>query len=176
MSEIGKEYGTALFALALEKGAVQEYADALTLVEQALEQQEEYLSFLVCPSIPMGERTAALREAFGARVPEDVLSFLQLMCQRARIACLADALAQYRALLDECMRTVSAKVTCAVALSDEQKERLERKLEHKLGRHVQAEYEIDEQLLGGFVVKVDEKTLDASLRQRLREIKEVMKS
>ena len=176
MNEIGKEYGTALFALACEQSATQEYADALTLIEQTFDQQPQYLDLLICPSIAMDERLRALREAFGACLPETVLSFLQLMCEKARMSCLGEAISQYRALLDESLRTVSAKVISAVELSPEQKQRLEQALEKKLACHVKAEYEIDGQLLGGLVVEADGKTLDGSLRHRLHEIKEVMKS
>lgn len=176
MNEVGKEYGAALFALACEQNATQEYAKELCLVESVFAQNPEYLDLLLCPGVAKQERIASLEQTLGSQLSPTVLSFLQLMCEKSRLSLFDKAVEEYRALLDESLRTVSAKVTSAAELTPEQKERLEKALEKKLQRRVKAEYEIDGQLLGGLVVEADGKTLDGSLRHRLRQIKEVMKS
>lgn len=176
MNEVGKEYGAALFALACEQNAAEQYADELTLVEQTLAQSPEYVTLLLCPGVAKQERIDLLAKTFGAQVSRTVLSFLQLMCEKSRLSCFDKAVQEYRALLAQSLRTVSAKVTSAAELTPAQKQRLEKALEQKFARRIKAEYEIDEQLLGGLVVEADGKTLDGSLRHRLYEIKEVMKS
>ena len=79
MTQTGREYGTALFMLALEKDKKHEYRDALETVCSIFKAEPEYIEFLASPSIPMSERLGAVEAAFGAYVPEDVVSYIQLL-------------------------------------------------------------------------------------------------
>lgn len=60
MTEIGKEYGTALFMLACEENAKQEFSNGLNVVTSALRENPDYQEFLSSPGIPLGERISAL--------------------------------------------------------------------------------------------------------------------
>ena len=61
---MSKEYGTALFSLALECGREQAYAEALDQVEAAFSENPAYFDFLSAPNIPMSERLAAIGQSF----------------------------------------------------------------------------------------------------------------
>ena len=65
MTEMSKEYGEALFALAKECDAVDEYKEALDTVSSVLRENPEYIDFLDSPSIAKNERTNAVLSAFG---------------------------------------------------------------------------------------------------------------
>ena len=69
---------------------------------------------------------------------------------------------------------VAATITSVVPLTDDEKQRLVEKLEKTSGKKVAAKWEIDESILGGIVVEMDDKILDGSLKRRLHEVKEVM--
>ena len=68
----------------------------------------------------------------------------------------------------------TARVVSAISMTDEQKAALVKKLEKMSGHIVTAEYEIDETLLGGVVVHMDDTVIDGSLKQQLKEVKEVI--
>lgn len=174
MSEIGKEYGTALFMVACEDNEKRQYADALECVRRVFEEQPEYEQFLSSPSIPLRERMDAIEQAFGGRVPERVLCYLMLLCEKGRMDSFMRSVDEYNALYDASERISDVKVTSAVPLTEAEKQKLERKLEAVLGGTVNAAYAVDESLLGGLMVEADGKIMDGSLRRRLREIKDVM--
>lgn len=174
MNEISKEYGTALFALACEENAKHEYASALDLITGIFSEQPDYKVFLASPSIPLSERLEAIETAFATLVPEHLISYLQLLCEKGRINCFLESAEQYHALLDASEHIASVKVTSAIELTDAEKQKLSEKLETVYKSRVDVEYFIDANLLGGLIVEVDGKILDGSLRQRLREVKEVM--
>ena len=174
MTEHGKEYAAALFMLACEKNKKQEYAAALETVEQALKEEPLYLSFLSSPGIPKEERLAALKEAFSAHVPEDVISFLQLMCEKGRIDSFSEACEAYQQLFAESERVMDVKVTSAVELTQAEKEKLQNKLETVYKSSVHMSYAQDASLMGGMIVEIDGKVLDGSLKSRLHDIKEVI--
>ena len=174
MDDMSKAYGTALFALACENNAKDEYCEALNLVATVVKENPEYLELLAIPGITMAERLGALDEAFAASVPEHVLSFLKLLCEKGHIRSFCDCVEQYKKLLEASKRVLRARVVSAVELTEEEEKRLQAKLEKISGNTVILDKEVDAALLGGMIVEMDGKVMDGSLRSRLHEVKEVM--
>lgn len=174
MAEISKEYAAALFMLACERDKKKEYAEALEMVESTISENPEYSEFLSSPGIPMSERLAAIEEAFSAYIPEDVLSYIQLLCERGRISCFCESAAEYQKLLAASEHITEAKITSAAELTEEEKKALKEKLEAMTKSVVNMEYVIDKSLLGGVIAEIDGKVIDGSLRGRLHDMKEVM--
>lgn len=175
MNEVGKEYGAALFALAEEEAREDAFAEELNLIKKLFCENPEYPEYLASPAVPKGERIEAIEAAFAGRVSQDVLSFLVLLCKKNRIPDFFRAEEEFRALLDEKARISHAKITGAAPLSDEERAALIAGLEKKTGRKIQANFFVDETLLGGVTVEMDGAVLDGSLRHRLYELKEVVK-
>ncbi len=174
MTQMNKEYGTALFMLAKENGKESEYAIALECVQEVFSGNPEYIDFLASPTIPMEDRLSALDEAFGNAVPENVLSFLKLLCEKNRIRGLNSSVEEYKNLLDAQNHVSTAFVKSAVELTEEQKEQLKDKLEIQTGNSVVLECLIDQSLMGGIVVEIDGKIIDGSLKSRLYDVKDVI--
>ena len=176
MNEIGKEYGDALFMLAHEEDRAKEYGDSLQAIQAAFLENQEYSQLLASPDVSLRERIAVIDAVFAKSVPQQVLSFVKLLCEKGRISCFEAAYGEYMALFYASQRVINAKVTSAVALTDAEKAKLIRKLEVTHKGKVQAEFLVDKELLGGMMVEIDGRILDGSLRHRLREIKDVMHS
>lgn len=174
MTQMHKEYATALFMLASECDQKKEYYAALLTAKNAICGEAEYLELLASPGIPKEERLSVLEAAFSAVLPEHVLSFLQLLCEKGHIRSLADCTEEYKRLLDASERVPVAHVVSAVALTDAEKEAIGVKLEKMSGHKVTLTCSIDEKLLGGVRIEMDGKVLDHSLRTRLQEVKDVI--
>ena len=174
MTEKSKEYGTALFSLAMENQAEQEYAEALEVILAAFEETPEYIEFLASPGIPKTERIDAIEQAFGANLPEYVVSFVKLLCEKGHIRSFKACVHEYNKLLDVSKNVSVAKIVSAVELTDSEKERLKQKLEKMSGHFVELECTVDASLMGGLVIEMDGKVIDGSLQRRLQEVKEVM--
>ncbi len=174
MNEVGKEYGAALFSLAREQGLKKEYGEGLDLVLSAMEENPLYSEYLSSPAVLLSERKENLLRAFQGTIPEDVMSFLMLLLERGRIAALPEAAEEYRRLYRISLHIAKAEITSAAPLLEKEKEALEKKLEKAYGVTLQAEYFVDESLLGGVKIEMEGKVLDGSLRARLDKVKEVM--
>lgn len=174
MTEQSKDYAEALYALAAETGEQEACLSGLTLAAALLEEHPDYRELLASPAIPMGERDALLEQAFAGAVPEQVVSFLGLLCAHGRIRSLDACVTEYRRLYEAAISLSTAYVTSAVALTDGQRKRLQQKLEALTGHTVVLECAVDETLLGGLTVQIDGKVLDGSLRRRLHDVKEVI--
>lgn len=176
MNDVAKEYGTALFSLAMEENTKEEYFQALKTVKSLFDENEEYLDMLSSPALSAGARLSVLDQAFEKILPEHVLSFLKLLCEKGRISQFNEAVDEYFELYNASEKIVDAKITSAQSLSDDEKSRLIAKLEKTHSCKINPEYITDTSLIGGITVEIDGKILDGSIRQRLREVKEVMNS
>jgi len=116
MTNKAKEYAEALFLLSMENGEIENTAAALETVTTVLAEQPDYVEFLSSPAIPKAERTAALGTAFAA-LPESVVSFLQLLCERGRMREWRACADEFAALCRNARRMTTATVTSAVALT-----------------------------------------------------------
>ena len=134
----------------------------------------EYIDFLSSPSIPLQERLDAINEAFASSIPENVVSFIKLLCEKGRIRSLLGCIDEYKKLLDVQNSISTAYVKSAVELTDEEKEKLKDKLEVKCGHAIVLECSVDQSLMGGIVVEIDGKIIDGSLKNRLYEVKDVI--
>ena len=174
MTEIAKEYGTALFMLACEENEKKSYEEALEVIRSTFLEYPQYEELLSSPSIPLKERLSVIEQTFSDTVPEHVLSYLELLCEKGRMPCFMDSVDEYKALLDASEHISNAKITSAVELTAAEKQKLINKLELMEKGKVCAEFFVDTTLLGGLIVEVDGRIIDGSLRHRLHEVKEVM--
>ena len=177
MSKPETEYGGALFALAAEEKLTDALLAEIDAVERLLEENPDYIGLLSCPTVPVGERCAALKKAFAGRVHPYLLSFLSMLTERGYATCIRPCFAEYRRLHREASNVAVGQAESAVALSDEQKEKLIAALSARIGKRVELTYSVNEALLGGVRVTVDGKLFDGTLsaklagvRERLREL------
>lgn len=174
MNKTSNEFAEALFSLCMENHAEQETLQALHLVRDSFAAQPEALAMLDSPAIPKEERRKALEEAFAQQVPQHVMGYLDLLCRNGRMRQLDESILRFEELYDSANKLSTAVVTSAIALSAEEKQQLQTKLEAKLNRTIRLVCQVDASLLGGVVVQVDGKVIDGSLKHKLHEIKEVM--
>ena len=174
MAQIINEYAEAMFSLACENSSEKAVMDALEHVNNTFKDNPEYMTFLTSPGIPLKDRIDSLQAVFGEDMPEHTLSFIQLLCEKGRIAAFADCVTEYSRLLKARESMMTAKVTSAVKLTEEQKSALKQKLEKMSGNAVELECSIDASVLGGLIVEYNGTVIDGSLRHRLKEIKDVI--
>lgn len=174
MTEMSKEYAEALFALACEENAKKDYSSALENVMDAFREAPEYMDFLVCPGIPLSERISAVEEAFSGSVPEYIIHFLQLLCEKGRIQLLSECVKEYNKLVDASENICVAKVTSAVELTEDEKKRIQQKLEKMSGQSVIMECITDPAIMGGVIIETEGRVIDGSLRRHLHEVKDVI--
>ena len=87
MNDVAKEYGAALFLLACEENQKKEYEAALNTVKNSFLEHPDFLELLNSPALSMAERLSVIDTVFAENLPQRVLSFLKLLCEKGRISC-----------------------------------------------------------------------------------------
>jgi F-type H+-transporting ATPase subunit delta len=174
MIQTEREYAEALFMIAAEENQADGYVAQLEHVGQLIKENPDYTEFLSSPAIPLGERIAAIDEAFGGKLDDNVVSFLKVLCENGRFGTIAGCIDEFIKLSMALSDRASARVYSAVPLNDEQKKNICEKLGKLTKKTVEAEYVVDKTLIGGIKIEVDGKTFDGSIRHRLEEVKDVI--
>ena len=176
MIQTEREYAEALFTLAVEENAVEEFLDSLVTLKQLFDENPDYIEFLNSPAIPLGERTASIDEAFDGKMPQYVVSFIKVLCENGKMRTILLCIDEFETLARAFSNRAIATIYSAVELSDEQKDAVCKKLEAITNKRIDPIYIIDESLIGGMKIEVDGKTFDGSIKHRLGDIKDVMNS
>ena len=176
MIQTEREYAEALFTLAVEENAVEEFLDSLVTLKQLFDENPDYIEFLNSPAIPLGERTASIDEAFDGKMPQYVVSFIKVLCENGKMRTILLCINEFETLARAFSNHAIANVYSAVELSGEQKDAVCKKLEAITNKRIDPIYIIDESLIGGMKIEVDGKTFDGSIKHRLGDIKDVMNS
>ena len=176
MIQTEREYAEALFTLAVEENAVEDYLDSLVTLKQLFDENPDYIEFLNSPAISLGERIASIDEAFDGRMPQYVVSFIKVLCENRKMRTVMLCIDEFEILARAFSNRAIATVYSAVELSDGQKKAICKKLETLTNKRIDPIYIIDESLIGGMKIEVDGKTFDGSIKHRLGDIKDVMNS
>jgi len=166
---VARSYARALFELARERDERDTIGRDLAALAEVLTQEPALLSTLARPWIPAGaKRHVALELATRLELSPLSRDFLALLAAHGRADHLAAILAAYGVLADEAAGRVRARLRTAVALGEEQRGALARRLGTMLGgREVVLREVVDRDLLGGFVAEVAGVLIDASLDGQL---------
>lgn len=174
MTSIAEEYAAALFTLAAEENKKGEVAESLKAIGELIAENAEYLDVLQAPSVPLDERLDLIEKAFGEQMHEYAVSFVKLICAHGHIRELWDCIDEFLKLYEASDGIVTAYVTSATELDEDEKTALREKLEKKLLRRVELVCEVDASILGGVIVKADGAIMDGSLKTRLAEVGEII--
>lgn len=174
MTEISREYAEALYAIACEEDSKKDYISALELISTVFGENPEYTEFLVCPGIPLSERLKAVEDAFTDRVPQYIVMFLLLLCEKGRIQLFNQCFAEYRKLVDASENVAIARITSAVELTQAEKDGIKAKLEKVMKKTIITECIVDPAVMGGIIIETEGRVIDGSLRRSLHEVKEVI--
>ena len=176
LAGLAGRYASALFELAAEDKAIDGVAADLAALSDMLVESDDLRRLVRSPVLTRAEQSravAALLERAGAS--DLTRRFIGLLAERRRLFVLADIVAAFNRLLAAHRGEVRAEVTAAVALDDNQVSAIEATLNRTIGGDVAVETKVDNGLLGGLVVRVGSRMVDASMRTKLQRLHLAMK-
>lgn len=173
---LANRYAKALFAVAQEENAFDEYSKALNEVAAAFAQFPEVKDGLSNPIYPLDVRAKVMDYIVGQLGVEGVIkNFLNLIVQKKRAEFLPEIAEAFQALVDQHNNVCQGTVVSAAELSDELKEKVRQTLEKLTGKKVQLSAEVDPSIIGGIIARVGDLVLDGSIKSQLTGLKESIK-
>jgi F-type H+-transporting ATPase subunit delta len=175
---IARRYAKALFSLGLGQGgdAVSAYGKDLEELAAVLENVPELMRVFANPIFVASEKKAVLDGVLAKlSVSPMVKNFLGLLAEKERLSYLPEIAVYFRTLLDEAQGVVRGRLVTALNLAEARRDQIKSKLEAQTGKKLVLDFAVDPEILGGVMLKVGDKVLDASLRAQLQILKEQIK-
>lgn len=165
---IGATYGEALFELAVEEGREDEFLEEVITLKALLDENPDFGKLMNHPKILKEEKLEVLEKVFKGRISRALLGFLHLIVSKDRYGEI-DAILDY--FIDEVKQLKGvgvAYVTTALALSEAKKKEIEDKLLSTTSfKKMEMHYQVEEDLIGGMVIRIGDRVVDSSVRSRL---------
>lgn len=164
-------YGEALFDLACEKGQTEALMEEIRTMEQILSENREFGAVMGNPRISGEEKAKLLEDIFRGRASDTMTGFLELLLEKGHFQELPAVFQQYRDCYHAFHNIGTAVVTSAMELSEKQKEQILKKLRDTTDyASIQTEYRVDPALIGGVVIRMGDRVIDGSVKNRLEKL------
>lgn len=173
-SRVAKRYARALFEVALEKKQLEPVEADLGSLKESYEQSQEFSALIDSPVISTEAKQRAFSASFNKRLQEITFRFVTLLISKNREMLLMQIVEEFGELLDQHRGIVRGDVYSVTPLSDEQVKNLVAQLNRMTGKNVVITRRLDKNLLGGIVIKLQDKVFDASLRNKLEKLRQTL--
>ena len=170
MEEIARVYADALFEVAKEQGSLDDVREQLDEFVDALEGSRELQVFLFSPYFSSQEKRDGIAKTVSGANGE-LVNFLELLAEKHRMPAIFRIRRRFDELWAEENRRLEVRLTAAVPLDDAVVKRVGEEIERKTDMKIDLSSEVDPEIVGGLVLRVGNRVLDASLRAKLERLR-----
>lgn len=164
-NQIGKRYAEAIYEVAVQRNEVKSIYDVLNATMELYKTDIDFRNFITHPLIKESEKKETLKKIFSDS--NEGVEILFYILEKGRIAQIREIVAEFVKLDYAKNQILDVEATFAVALSDEQKEKLSKNLENKTGKKIKLVVNVDKSLIGGGIIKIGDEVTDGSIRRQL---------
>lgn len=169
---VASRYAKSLLGLAIEQNKLEEaYAD-MKLVAETCSSSRDLSLLLKSPIVKSDKKQAIVDQIFSGQMSELSNAFVGIIIRKKREYLLEDISKEFLMQYKAHKNIVTAQVTSAVQLDDALKQRILALVAGNEGEGVEMVESIDKDIIGGFIVRVGDKQIDASIAGRLADLRQ----
>jgi len=169
---VAKRYAKALFSIAVEKDQLEQTRNEINSFHNLLQNQSRLRSYLFSPEIEKNEKMKIVQELLQDKVSVLFVQFLLVLIKKGRQAQFADIVIGFNRMYERKINRISAMVTSAIELDQALLDEFEKQLATVFDAKILLKNKVEPDILGGFIVSVDGKAIDGSVRKQISELKE----
>lgn len=169
-------YASALLKTALEKDILDTVYGDMLLLQETIDNSRDLQFFLKSPLIKKAVKISAMDEIFGDKISDLTKNLLHLLSEKSREKLLHDITRAFVALHKAHHGIIDIDVESAFELNEDQVDELKSKLEKSTGKTVDLHVSVNEELMGGLKVRIDDTVIDGSVKHKLSQLKEEFKA
>ena len=172
---LARPYAKAAFELASEAGQIDAWLDALTQATRLVE-APEVAELLGNPRLTQANKVETLVSLLGTDVDAAFCKFIATLGEHDRLEVIPSIGELFAALKQEAEKSITVQLETAYELSEEQIQTLAASLSKRLDRTVTPQQVVNPALIGGLVVRAGDVVIDGSVRGKLSQLAEALKS
>ena len=169
---IAKRYASAIYDIAESSDKIGEIREALNILAENYNEDEDFKVFLLDPSIKYDEKVKYLHKSFDF-ISEDAFKIINYLVKKGRVSLAEKIKDSYLKIYYEKNNKILVNATFTKELSDNQREALMKKLEEKYKKKIVLNLSVDEELIGGGIIKIGNKVIDGSIKSQIENIKKI---
>lgn len=170
-NQLALKYAQAIYEIASEKSLLSEVEQQLKLVEATVAGHADLSTLMFHPLVPAPAKKETISRVFAGDLDDFVQNFLLLLIDKRREPALPAIIREYIRLANEARNIAEAEVLTAKELTGGQLNALAAKLSQVTGKNIVLKTAIDQDLIGGVVVKIGDKLIDGSVVRQLKALK-----
>lgn len=170
-SKINVRYAKAFFDLAKEKNLTGELRLDIKLISDVLLSSDEFTQMLENPIVKPSEKTNVVVAIFENKINNYTLNFLKVIIEHKRENYLAGILRYLELLFVKNEGIKKAEITCVSELNDTLLSKIKALLENKLKSKIEISAKVDPDIIGGFVLVIDDTLYDSSIATQFKKIR-----
>lgn len=174
VSAITVRYAKALFSLAKEKNQLGPLKEDMELISSVCKQSEDFNLLLKSPVVKTSKKVHIIRLIFQKKISSLSLQFLELVIQNKRETYIPSMCRNVLTLIRKEKNIKTAVITTAQTINEELLEKATKILEEEMGNKVELSAKVNPQLIGGMILRIDDKQYDASILTHLKKLKQEM--
>jgi len=163
-------YAKATLSLASDRKTADKVNTDMKLIASTIAENKNLNDALQSPVVSASAKKAVLLEVF-KNTDKTTLSLIDILMTNNRIAILGDVASKYIQLFDESNGIEIATVTTAIPLTDALKQKVLAKAKELTGKDIEVQSIVDENILGGFILRVGDIQYNASIANQLNKLK-----
>ncbi len=167
ISIISKRYAQALFDLALEMNKIDRVYSDILLVLDVTRENAEFRRLLVSPVIPPGKKAQIITGIFEKHLDKLTFRFLHLVTKKERALHLEDIAGSFVSVYKKHKNILITRLKTAAPIDEETRQNVVRLLTEETKKNIELIEEVDEKLIGGFILTMDDRQYDASLSKKI---------
>lgn len=172
---LARPYANAAFEVAAAENALAQWSQMLKTLA-AVASQAKISELLKSPTLTAEKQSAALLSICGDAVSGKGSNMVRLLAENRRLALLPQISELFDALKDAREKSIDVELSTAFALSDATVKSLTAALEKRLDRSVKLHSTVNQQLIGGVVIRAGDTVIDNSVRGKLNKLAESLSS
>jgi F-type H+-transporting ATPase subunit delta len=168
---LANRYAKSVLDLGSERGSVQSILADVRRIQNDINENRDLELLLKSPIIHADKKLSILKSIYSDGMDPVIMELIEILVRKRREAYLQDILAAFIKLYNDQQNIRQVKITTAVPISDDLKEQIANTMRAGEDAQIELEVEVDPELIGGYIVRYDDKQYDASVIRNLQSLR-----
>lgn len=171
---VSKKYAMALFEAGLDLEKIHEFNGQLEILEKIFKEHLKLVQIFSHPKIRKEEKKELIDKLFKDKVSWEIVNFLYVLIDKRRERHILDIIQEYKVMFNKHEEIVKVVAVTAIPMEERYKAKLKVVLSNKLMKKVELENMVDPGILGGVILKFENKLVDGSVKGKLEDLGKVI--
>jgi F-type H+-transporting ATPase subunit delta len=165
-------YAQSIFEIGLELGKLELFHSEFKMLSDSFNDNPDFIELFRTPKLTSDNKKKVIEEVFGSSFSLEMINFLKILFDKNRSALILEIIEEFEKLRRKENGISIAYITSVNELSSTEFEKLKDQLESLTSNKIEIVTRIDKALIGGLLIKIDDKVIDGTVKNKLENLKE----